>query len=68
MGYLRFRRSRSLIPGVRMNLSKSGVSWTFGPRGMHYTVGPRGARSTVGIPGYGISYTTYSHAHASGAS
>jgi hypothetical protein len=51
-----------------MNLSKSGVSWTFGPRGMHYTVGPRGTRSTVGLPGTGISYTTYSHAHARGAS
>lgn len=64
MGYLRFRRSRSLIPGVRMNLSKSGASWTFGPRGMHYTVGGRGRRTTLGIPGTGVSYTTYSHAHA----
>ena len=64
MGYMRFRRTRSLVPGVRMNLSKSGVSWTFGPRGMHYTVGGRGTRTTVGVPGTGLSYTSYSHAHA----
>lgn len=47
-----------------MNLSKSGVSWSFGPRGMHYTVGGRGTRTTVGVPGTGVSYTSYSHAHA----
>ncbi|MHB8507351.1 MAG: DUF4236 domain-containing protein [Candidatus Dormibacteria bacterium] len=68
MGYLRFRRSKSLIPGVRMNLTKSGVSWTFGPRGLHYTVGARGSRATVGVPGTGLSYTSYSHAHARRAS
>jgi len=30
---LRFRRSIKLAPGIRMNLSKSGMSWTLGPRG-----------------------------------
>lgn len=64
MGYLRFRRSRSIVPGLRMNLSKSGASWSLGPRGAHFTIGPRGRRTTIGIPGTGVSYTTYSHHHA----
>jgi hypothetical protein len=57
MGYLRFRRSLRLLPGVRVNLSKSGVSTSIGRRGLWFTVGPLGTRETVGIPGTGISYT-----------
>lgn len=45
------------MPGVTMNLSKSGASMSFGMRGAHYTVGPRGRRATVGIPGTGLFYT-----------
>src|ERR1700730_8283699 len=56
---LRFRRTITLIPGVRLNLSKSGVSTSLGPRGMHYTIGPKGTRTTVGLPGSGLSYTQY---------
>lgn len=56
MGF-RFRRSVRLIPGVRLNFSKSGVSTSFGRRGLWFTVGPRGTRTTIGIPGTGISYT-----------
>lgn len=63
-GFFRFRRSMRILPGVRMNLSKSGMSVSMGPRGAHYTVGPRGTRTTVGIPGTGLSYTTYSSHHA----
>lgn len=54
---LRFRRSFRIIPGVRLNLSKSGVSTSIGRRGAWFTIGPRGTRSTIGIPGTGISYT-----------
>jgi hypothetical protein len=57
MGYFRFRRSFRLFPGVRVNLSKSGVSTSIGRRGLWFTIGPRGTRETVGIPGTGISYT-----------
>lgn len=57
MGYFRFQRRVQLIPGVRMNLSKSGASLSFGVRGAHYTVGPRGRRVTVGIPGTGLYYS-----------
>jgi hypothetical protein len=57
MGFLRFRRSFRILPGVRLNLSKSGVSTSLGTRGAWFTIGPRGTRTTVGIPGTGISYT-----------
>ena len=57
---LRFRRSLRLLPGVRLNLSGSGVSASFGRRGAWFTVGPRGTRATIGIPGSGLSYTTSS--------
>ena len=63
-GFFRLRRSMKIMPGLRLNLSKSGMSMSVGPRGAHYTVGPRGTRATVGIPGTGVSYTTYSSHHA----
>jgi hypothetical protein len=59
MGF-RFRRSFRVMPGWRLNLSKSGVSSSFGTRGAWFTVGPRGTRETLGIPGTGLSYTTQS--------
>jgi hypothetical protein len=57
MGFLRFRRTFRIGPGLRLNLSKSGVSASVGRRGLWFTVGPRGTRETVGIPGTGLSYT-----------
>lgn len=57
MGFRFFRRIR-IAPGVTLNLSKSGLSTSFGPRGAKFTVGPRGTRQTVGIPGTGLFYTT----------
>ncbi len=62
MGF-RFRRSFRLMPGIRLNLSKSGVSTSIGRRGAWFTIGPRGARATVGIPGTGVSYTQQQHLH-----
>jgi hypothetical protein len=56
----RFRRSFRLIPGIRLNLSKSGVSTSIGTRGAWLTIGRRGTRATVGIPGTGLSYTEQS--------
>jgi Protein of unknown function (DUF4236) len=58
MGF-RFRRTFTLLPGVRLNLSKSGLSASIGPRGLHYTIGAKGTRTTVGLPGSGISYTEF---------
>ncbi|MCU1317498.1 MAG: hypothetical protein JWN63_2820 [Candidatus Acidoferrum typicum] len=59
MGFRLSRRIR-LFPGVRLNVSKSGVSASLGRRGAWLTVGPRGTRATVGLPGTGVSYTTTS--------
>lgn len=36
MGYFRFRRNFRLFPGVRVNLSKSGVSTSIGRRGLWF--------------------------------
>jgi DNA segregation ATPase FtsK/SpoIIIE-like protein len=56
MGWRFFRRIR-IVPGLTLNLSKSGVSVSVGPRGAKYTVGPRGKRLTLGLPGTGLFYT-----------
>ncbi|UVO34505.1 DUF4236 domain-containing protein [Bradyrhizobium arachidis] len=58
MGF-RFRQSFKIIPGIRLNLSGSGASVSFGPRGAHFTIGPHGTRTTVGLPGTGVSWTAY---------
>lgn len=59
MGF-RFHRSVRLFPGLRLNLSRSGVSASVGRRGAWLTLGRRGVRATVGIPGTGISYSEQS--------
>lgn len=55
---LRFRQSFEVFPGVRLNLSGSGLTASFGIDGATVNVGPHGVRSTVGIPGTGLSFTT----------
>lgn len=51
---IRFRKCIKLAPGIRMNLSGSGASWTFGPQGMSVGVGRRGSHLNAGIPGSGL--------------
>jgi len=58
MGFRLFRRIK-ILPGLTLNLSKSGVSVSAGVRGAHVTVGSKGVRQTVGLPGSGIFYTQY---------
>ena len=60
---MRFFRRVTIAPGVRMNLSRSGPSFSFGVRGAHVTVGSRGVRRTVGLPGTGLFYTSKSSMH-----
>jgi len=55
---LRFRKSIKLAPGIRMNLSGSGASWTLGPRGASIGIGKRGTFLNTGIPGTGLSSRT----------
>jgi len=59
MGFRFFRRMQ-LLPGIGLNLSRSGPSLSFGARGAKVTVGRRGVRRTVGIPGTGLFYTSTS--------
>lgn len=58
MGNFRFWRKLKIFPGIYLNLSKSGISFSFGVRGAKYTIGNKTKRHTVGIPGTGISYTS----------
>jgi hypothetical protein len=54
----RFRRSVSVLPGLRINLGKRGSSITLGGRRLHTTFRPgHTPRTTVGLPGSGLSYT-----------
>ena len=57
MGF-RFQRRISLIPGLRLNLSKSGVSMSVGGGGLTTNLSSSGLRTTIGIPGTGLSYRT----------
>ena len=62
MGFLpgfRFRKSIGVLPGVKVNLSKSRGSTSLGARGATVNVGADGRRMvTIGIPGTGMSYRT----------
>jgi Protein of unknown function (DUF4236) len=65
MGLRFFRRIR-IIPGVRVNLSKSGPSFSIGRRGSWFTFGgKRPPAVTLGVPGTGLRYATHlvNHAH-----
>jgi hypothetical protein len=55
---LRFRQSFEIFPGVRLNLSGSGITASFGVDGATVNVGAHGVRSTFGIPGSGLSFST----------
>lgn len=58
MGHFRFRKTFSIFPGVRINLSKTGVSSSIGGNGATVNVGKNGPMVTLGIPGTGLSYRT----------
>lgn len=69
---LRFRKSFKVAPGVRVNLSKSGIGMSAGVRGARVGINSKGRTySSVGIPGTGIYSTSYSKSgrkRSSGAS
>jgi len=56
---LRFRRTIKIAPGVKLNLSKGGVSTTVGTKNLHFNFGKRGVKRTVSIPGTGLSEVDY---------
>ncbi len=51
----RFRHSFKVIPGVRLNLSKRGLSASIGGAPFTVNLGPRGVYGTASLPGTGIS-------------
>lgn len=55
MGW-RFRQSFKVIPGLRLNLSRSGLSASIGGAPFTLNIGPHGVTGTEAIPGTGISY------------
>ena len=55
---LRFRKSITIAPGIRMNLGLNGASLSIGPRGASINVSSRGVYGNLGLPGTGISYRT----------
>jgi hypothetical protein len=59
MGF-RFRKSLKIVPGVRLNLSKSGTSWSIGGKGFTTNISKRGVRQTASLLGTGLSYSTFS--------
>ncbi|MHB9704968.1 DUF4236 domain-containing protein [Alcaligenes aquatilis] len=61
---VRFRRSIKLAPGIRMNLSGSGMSWTLGPRGSTVNVGKRGAHLNTSFLGFSARHSLYKAAPA----
>jgi len=56
---VRIRKSFNLFPGVKVNMSKGGMSITVGKKGFHLNFSKRGVRQTVGLPGSGISESSY---------
>ncbi len=53
---LRVRKILKLLPGVKLNLSKSGASVSIGKPGATVNLSSRGTKATVGLPGSGVSY------------
>jgi hypothetical protein len=53
---LRFQKRLKLLPGLKLNLSKSGASATLGTKGAGVNIGPGGITTNAGIPGTGLSY------------
>lgn len=51
---MRFRKSINICKGVRLNLSKSGVSCTVGGKGLSLNLGKNGLFLNTGIPGTGL--------------
>lgn len=58
MGYFRFRKTFSVLPGVKINLSKTGVSTSVGGKGATLNIGHGKQNVTLGVPGTGLSYRT----------
>jgi len=60
MGF-RYRKSIRIFPGVRINLSKTGIGASVGFKGFRLTKRADGrVQKTISLPGTGISYVDVS--------
>lgn len=58
---LRYRKSINLGGGARINISKSGIGYSWGGKGFRFTKTANGRnRATVRLPGTGLFYVTES--------
>ena len=57
---LRFRKSIKIFPGIRINLSKSGISTSVGVPGATVNIKSNKTTATAGLPGTGVSYRSSS--------
>lgn len=51
----RFHKRIKILPGLRLNVGKTGISSTVGRRGLSVTSGKRGTYLNTGLPGTGLS-------------
>ena len=52
----RFRKSKQILPGVRLNVGKKSASVSIGPKGLKHTISTTGkSHTTVSMPGTGLS-------------
>ncbi len=58
---IRYQQRIRILPGLYLNISKGGISFSFGPRGVKTTVGKRGVRTSFGLAGSGLRYETSWH-------
>ena len=56
---IRFHRQFTLFPGVKVNVSKTGMSITVGGKGFHLNFSKRGVMQTTNLPGKGLSHRSY---------
>lgn len=55
---VRFRKSKKIAPGVKLNISNSGLSVSLGPKGFKRTYSTSGRKTTtVSVPGTGLYYS-----------
>lgn len=51
----RIRKSFKIAPGIRINVSKSGLSTSIGGKGTTVNLSKRGTKVTSSLPGTGLS-------------
>jgi hypothetical protein len=54
----RFRKSKKILPGIKLNLTSKGLSANIGIKGANIHIGKDGKHLNLGIPGTGISSRT----------